>query len=174
MRCRYCQQDIKPGSELCEWCGRRQEAETPPAGPGTSPPASPAIFAESPSDFTWKAHWASIRQALKEDPLLMLVFLLVGFNALSAFAHFMGLTSRPGPLAYIADIFALAAFAGLIAWRYWAWVLVVASQALGILLNLMALRFAAGHPRAVLWVVFHLGVGIFILAVLAPRKDDFE
>jgi len=175
MRCQFCGQEIREDSRLWEWCGRRREEVSPsrredhPSSPRTS--ASAADPAVSPQP--WKIPWEEIRGAMKGDPLLLAVFLLLGFNALRAIADFVGITGPFGS-SVLSDVFSVAAFLGIISWRFWAWVLVVVTQAFAALAAFLVLPMASGHPFWVIFLVVNLAINGFILAVLIPRKDYFE
>lgn len=183
MRCQFCQQEIKAGSVVCDWCGRRQDRPPPrrplpkdkfppvrPRPPAGEEPLSPPGAQPRASFPRGFFRWSLVREFLRADPLLATLFIIVGLNALFSVGQLVF-----SPNAFLPAIFMVLACFGLISFREWAWWVILAIYGLNTMFLFLAVwLIAEGRFAGVPLLLIEAAVSIFVVWVLFKRRSYFD
>lgn len=194
MNCHFCGQDIKKGSALCDWCGKRQDGllqepavikideppspsdlPTPPESPPSSEIPDEALalltededrFAEIIERIKANLEWRITWDHLQHDPLLLIAFVFVALGALRALLNLLGLF---GDRDIVLDLFVLGVFFGIFQIAWWRWLLfvLIVNVIMQVLLIQAAYWLDAGDLA--LQLIFESAVNVFLIIVMLLR-----
>ncbi len=113
--------------------------------------------------------WSEVRAALKRDPVMLAVFVILGLGALTSLGN---IAIGGGGLF---DMLIVLGFFGVISWRMWGWVLAMLSYGIGVVFIVPTTLLLVHEPGFMTLVIFlQVAMCAFVAVVLWMRRDYFE